>query len=157
MSRTQLLVLALAFLAAVLVGWIVRSGLWKRHRIAILGGAALLLQWWGQAAGLQWQTMVFTFLVIGRIAFVMQVRSGNRPLMAVGISSNLPLVGAIGITLALQMAVVYLPFLQPIFFTHSLNLAEFSMVIAFACLVPVAGELDKLLRRSLIQRRSGLK
>ncbi len=42
MSRTQLLVLALALLAAVLVGWIARSGLWKRHRIAILGGAALL-------------------------------------------------------------------------------------------------------------------
>lgn len=42
MSRTQLLVLALAILAAILVGWIARTGLWKRHRIAIVGGAALL-------------------------------------------------------------------------------------------------------------------
>lgn len=42
MTRAQLLVLALAFLAAVLVGWIARSGLWRRHRIAILGGSAVL-------------------------------------------------------------------------------------------------------------------
>jgi hypothetical protein len=42
LSRTQLLVLALAALAAVFVGWIARSGLWRRHRIALLGGGALL-------------------------------------------------------------------------------------------------------------------
>ncbi|HSM92397.1 MAG TPA: hypothetical protein VLT47_05865 [Anaeromyxobacteraceae bacterium] len=42
MTRTQLLVLALAALAAVVVGWIARSGLWRRHRVAIVGGAALL-------------------------------------------------------------------------------------------------------------------
>ncbi len=42
MTRTQLLVLCLALLAAVVVGWIGRSGLWRRHRVAIVGGAALL-------------------------------------------------------------------------------------------------------------------
>lgn len=42
MSRTQLLVLALAALAAVLVGWIARSGLWRRHRVAFLGAGALI-------------------------------------------------------------------------------------------------------------------
>lgn len=41
MTRTQLLVLAIAALAAVLVGWIVRSGLWRRHRVALLGAGAL--------------------------------------------------------------------------------------------------------------------
>lgn len=42
MSRTQLLVLVLALLSAVTVGWIWRSGLWRRHRVAIVGGAILL-------------------------------------------------------------------------------------------------------------------
>lgn len=42
MSRTQLLVLALALLSAVFVGWIARSGLWRRHRVALVGGAVLL-------------------------------------------------------------------------------------------------------------------
>ncbi len=41
-TRTQLLVLSLALLGAVLVGWIVRSGLWRRHRIAMVGAAVLL-------------------------------------------------------------------------------------------------------------------
>jgi hypothetical protein len=40
-TRTQLLVLALAALAAVIVGWIVRSGLWRRHRVAFLGAGVL--------------------------------------------------------------------------------------------------------------------
>jgi hypothetical protein len=38
-TRTQLLVLALAFLAAVALGWLWRSGLWRRHRLAILAAA----------------------------------------------------------------------------------------------------------------------
>lgn len=42
MTRTQLLVVVLALLAAISVGWIVRSGLWRRHRVAIAGGAILL-------------------------------------------------------------------------------------------------------------------
>ena len=40
-TRTQLLVLCLALLAAVVVGWIARSGLWRRHRVAIVGVAVL--------------------------------------------------------------------------------------------------------------------
>ncbi len=42
MTRTQLLVLCLALLCAVVVGWIGRSGLWRRHRVAIVGGVVLL-------------------------------------------------------------------------------------------------------------------
>lgn len=42
MTRTQLLVLSLALLSAVVVGWIARSGLWRRHRVAIVGAAVLV-------------------------------------------------------------------------------------------------------------------
>lgn len=42
MTRAQLLVLGLAVLAAAFVGWIVRSGLWRRHRVAIVGAGVLL-------------------------------------------------------------------------------------------------------------------
>lgn len=42
MTRTQLLVLSLALLAAVVVGWIARTGLWRRHRVAMVGGAVLV-------------------------------------------------------------------------------------------------------------------
>jgi hypothetical protein len=42
LTRVQLLVLFLAILAAVTLGWIWRSGLWRRHRVAIVGGAVLV-------------------------------------------------------------------------------------------------------------------
>jgi hypothetical protein len=42
LTRVQLLVLFLAILAAVILGWIWRSGLWRRHRVAIVGGAVLV-------------------------------------------------------------------------------------------------------------------
>lgn len=42
MSRTQLLVVAIAALLAVTLGWIARSGLWRRHRLTIVGGAAIV-------------------------------------------------------------------------------------------------------------------
>jgi hypothetical protein len=38
-TRTQLLVVALAALAAVLLGWFARTGLWRRHRLTILAVA----------------------------------------------------------------------------------------------------------------------
>ncbi len=41
MSRIQLLILCLALLSAVVVGWIARAGLWRRHRLAIIGGGVL--------------------------------------------------------------------------------------------------------------------
>lgn len=38
-TRTQLLVLALAALAAITLGWFARTGLWRRHRLAFLAAA----------------------------------------------------------------------------------------------------------------------
>jgi len=122
----------------------------------LLGGAALLLQWWGQTAGLHWQTMVFTFLVLSRMVFVLQVRSRDRSLLEIGLFSNRPLVGAIAITTLLQLAVVYLPPLNRLFATHPLSLPEISMVIVAAGMVQVTGELEKLLRRSLGRRQGSL-
>lgn len=44
MSRTQLLVLLLAALAVITLGWFARTGLWRRHRVALVAA--------GIAAGL---------------------------------------------------------------------------------------------------------
>jgi hypothetical protein len=41
-TRSRLLLLVLVGLALVLLAWLHRSGLWRRHRLAILGGGVAL-------------------------------------------------------------------------------------------------------------------
>jgi TRAP-type C4-dicarboxylate transport system permease small subunit len=41
-TRAQLLVLALSLLALVALGWIAWTGLWRRHRVALVGAGILL-------------------------------------------------------------------------------------------------------------------
>jgi hypothetical protein len=38
-TRTQLLVLTLVALGAILLGWLGRTGLWKRHRLTFVAAA----------------------------------------------------------------------------------------------------------------------
>ncbi len=113
----------------------------------VIGIAALLFQYFAVTANYPWQTMIFTGLVIGRMAVVMAVRSENDLLLSIGVFSNKPLWGAVALTFALQMAVVYVPFLNPIFNTQPLTLGELTYTLAFSSIVFFAIEIEKLYRR----------
>jgi len=67
--------------------------------------------------------------------------------------SNKPLIGAVLLTLALQIAITYVPFLQPIFRTEALTLKEFLLVGAVSSLVFFAVEIEKAIFRR--RRRTG--
>lgn len=73
-TRTQLLVLALAALAAVIVGSIVRSGLWRRHRVALLG-AGVLAGLLGLSRRLGWQELL---VVAGAVALAVILVPARR-------------------------------------------------------------------------------
>ena len=64
--------------------------------------------------------MVFTVLTLAQLAHVLAIRSQTQSLFEQGLRSNLPLTGAVLLTLALQMATIYVPLLQPIFRTEGL-------------------------------------
>jgi Ca2+-transporting ATPase len=51
------------------------------------------------------------------------------------------------LTFALQMAVLYLPVLQPIFKTEALSLDELLLCLALSSIVFIAVEIEKWLRR----------
>ena len=55
--------------------------------------------------------------------------------------------GAVLLTFVLQMAVVYVPFMQRIFGTQALTLGQFLLSLALSSIVFIAVELSKLLRR----------
>jgi P-type Ca2+ transporter type 2C len=94
-----------------------------------------------------WQTMVFTTLTLSQMANVMAIRSERRSLFEIGLSSNLPLLGAVGLTVILQLALVYLPFLQSIFKTVALPAPDLALALAVSSIIFCAVELEKRVHR----------
>lgn len=132
------------------------NGMWQ-HILGmglLLAGLCLGVQAWAISTGhAHWQTMVFTVLTLGQMAHVMGMRSEYDALWRVGISSNRPLLGAVLLTFALQMATIYVPALNPIFKTQALSLPELAVCLGAAAVVWVATEAEKFWRRT---RRSEL-
>ncbi len=115
---------------------------------ALLAVLCLGLQHWAiQGGDTHWQTMVFTTLTLGQMAHVLAIRSETDSLFTQGLRSNLPLLGAVALTFALQLATIYLPWLNPIFKTEPLDAWELGLCVALAALVFVAVELEKAWRR----------
>jgi len=87
-----------------------------------------------------WQTMVFTTLCLAQMGNALAIRSDKYSLLAIGLFSNLALVGAVLLTFGLQLAVVYVPFLQNIFKTVALSPLELAACLGASTLVFVAIE-----------------
>ena len=95
----------------------------------------------------KWQTMVFTVLCISQMGQALAIRSDIKSLFQQGVFGNKPLVGAVLLTFALQMAVVYVPFLQDIFRTESLTFIELLICVGLSSLVFLAVEIEKWIKR----------
>ena len=68
-----------------------------------------------------WRSMVFTVLTLVQMWQVMAIRSDRESLFQQGLWSNAPLLGAVVLTFMLQLAVLYIPFLNAIFDTSPLT------------------------------------
>jgi P-type Ca2+ transporter type 2C len=98
----------------------------------------------------KWQTMVFTVLCISQMGHAMAIRSDWKSLFQQGVFSNKQLVGAVLLTLALQMAVIYVPFLQEIFRTQALTLEELLICVGLSSIVFWAVEVEKWIKRNKV-------
>lgn len=114
----------------------------------LMGAASLFTQAWSIKTGhAHWQTMVFTVLCLSQMGHVLAIRSETESLFSQGLFSNKPLLGAFALTFALQMATIYIPFLNPIFKTEPLTLNELLFTLAISSVVFFAVEIEKLIRR----------
>lgn len=115
----------------------------------LMGLVSLGMGYWVWSHGREtWQTMVFTTLTLSQMGNALAVRSGRESLFRMGLLSNRPLLGAVLLTFVLQMAVIYVPFLQGIFKTTSLAPAELAVSLALSTVVLWSLEVRKwLLRR----------
>jgi len=118
----------------------------------ILGAIMIGFQAAAVQQNLPWQTMLFTSLVLGRMAVALAVRSERLSIFEKGLFSNLFLAGAIVITAALQLAVVYIPALNTVFKTQPLTLPQLGITVAFAAAALVVIEVEKLIKRMIGQQ-----
>jgi Ca2+-transporting ATPase len=93
-----------------------------------------------------WQTMVFTVLCLSQMGHVLAIRSEQDSFFRQ--RTNVPLLGAVLLTFALQMATVYVPFLNPIFKTEPLTAVELAVTILLSAFVFLAVEIEKAIKRS---------
>ena len=73
--------------------------------------------------------MAFTTLALAQMGNVLAIHTSSKPLFKGGLFSNPMLIGSIFLTLAMQLAVVYIPFLHPIFETEPLTALQFGITI----------------------------
>ncbi len=110
----------------------------------LMGFASLALGFWAWYAGhMTWQTMVFTTLTLSQMGNALALRSERDSLFSIGLLSNKALLAAVLLTLVLQLAVVYVPFLQGIFHTVALPLEDLLISLVLSTVVFWAVELRK--------------
>ena len=133
-------------------------GMWQ-HIIWVglfVGGISIASQAWAISRDAEyWQTVVFTVLTVSQLFHSLAVRSERASLFTIGLGSNLPMLGAVLLTVLLQLLVIYLPALNAIFHTQPLPFFDLAVCLLLSSLVLVAVELEKwLIRRGVIYQDS---
>ena len=114
----------------------------------LVGGISVASQAWAISREVEyWQTVVFTVLTVSQLFHSLAVRSERASLFRVGLFSNLPMLGAVMLTLLLQLAVIYVPALNTIFHTQPLPVFDLAVCLVLSSLVLLAVEIEKWLVR----------
>jgi len=94
-----------------------------------------------------WQTIVFTTLTLSQMGNALALRSERESLFKIGLFSNKAMLNAVLLTLVLQLAVIYVPFLQSIFKTNPLTISELVISLILSTIVFLGVEISKWLTR----------
>jgi Ca2+-transporting ATPase len=118
----------------------------------LMGGVSLFTQGFAMKMGGHedtWQTMIFTVLCLSQMGHVLAIRFDTESFFSRNMFANKPLIGAVVLTFVLQMATVYLPFLQPIFKTKPLSAGELAFALGTSTIVFFAVEIEKFVKRQM--------
>ena len=117
-------------------------------------GVGLLMAFFSLAVGYgywhggraSWQTMLFTALTLAQMADVLASRSERKSLFQIGLLTNVPLLSAVILTVALQLCLIYVPLLQGVFNTRALALRDLGISLLPGLAIFAFIELQKSLR-----------
>jgi len=116
----------------------------------LMGGVSLFAQAYLIYIGDgHWQTIVFNVLCLSQMGHVLAIRSDRESLFRQGIFTNKFLIFSVLLTFMLQLATIYLPFMNKIFKTEPLTLKELLFTLILSTTVFWAVELEKLVKRRL--------
>ena len=93
------------------------------------------------------RTITFATLILAELLRAYSSRSQKYLLHEIGFFSNRTMVLGTSVSFFLMLAVLYIPFMQPIFDTVTLGFEHWRLVLLFAFIPLVVGELYKLLNR----------
>jgi Ca2+-transporting ATPase len=124
-------------------------GLWQQILWIglLMGGTCLLTLKIALLNNWHWQTMVFTVLCLSQLGHSLAIRSDRDSLFQQGIFSNPFLLWTVVASIGLQMATIYVPFLQKIFHTDTLSNIELVVTLGFSMVVFCMVELEKFFVR----------
>jgi P-type Ca2+ transporter type 2C len=94
-----------------------------------------------------WKTMVFTTLCLAQMGHAIAIRSNTQLTIELNPFTNLFVWGAVIVTTALQLMLIYVPPLRNFFGTHSLTPFELLVCFGFSALMFVWIEMEKLFVR----------
>jgi Ca2+-transporting ATPase len=121
-----------------------------------IGLLTIATQWIAiDVSGSHWQTVVFTVLCFCQLWHVLAIRSETRSLFKMGMWSNKFMLASISITVLLQLAVIYIPFLNKFLHTKPLTLAEMLTATGISSIVFFVVEIEKKIKRVKMQKISG--
>jgi P-type Ca2+ transporter type 2C len=114
----------------------------------LMGLIALLTGWaYWQAGDDTWQTMLFTVLTLSQMGHVLAIHQERRSLFGRGFLTNPLLLWAVLVTVVLQFALLYVPFLRGVFGTQPLDATHMLVAFALSTLIFWVIEAQKLVWR----------
>ena len=115
----------------------------------------LIAFWRGQMHDIRYaETMAFATLSISELLRAFTSRSERYPLLKIGLFSNKWMNLAVAASLVLVLAVIYVPFLNPIFQTEALTAAEWELILPLFLIPSIVAELTKVVLRAIAKKKT---
>jgi Ca2+-transporting ATPase len=119
-------------------------------------GAFYIGKMWDPTSPLLAESMAFVTLSASELVRAYTARSERASLFRLGVFSNKYMQYAVSLSIVLLLAVVYVPFLQPIFNTVALGAREWLVILPLLVVPSVAAEVTKAVIRAREQPRASL-
>lgn len=93
------------------------------------------------------RTMAFVVLAASQLFYSLSMRNFSKPILKIGLFSNMLLIGSIVVGILLQLAVITIPAFSNAFGVHNLSISEWAIVIGFAMIPFLINEILKLFKK----------